>query len=114
MLAERVVPTSYYYDNTGKLRIIADPVSFERMTGVSFNLIRQYGRNNADVLISMLNTITAVAAHARAKSEREVLVKHAQLILEDGSAALPSAYDKQRVRQAYDEALKAAKDVDVG
>lgn len=114
MLAERVVPSSYYYDNYGKLRIIADPVSFERMTGVSFNLIRQYGRNNADVLISMLNTITTVAAHARAKSEREVLLKHAQLILEDGNAALPSAYDKQRVRQAYDEALKAAQSVDLG
>jgi len=114
MLAERVVPSSYYYDNYGKLRIIADPVSFERMTGVSFNLIRQYGRNNADVLISMLNTITTVAAHARAKSEKEVLVKHAQLILEDGNAALPSAFDKQRVRQAYDEAMKAAQNVDIG
>jgi uncharacterized membrane protein len=113
MLAERIVPSSYYYDNYGKLRIIADPISFEHMTGVSFNLIRQYGRNNADVLISMLNTITAVAAHARAKAEREVLVKHAQLILEDGNAALPSAYDKQRVRQAYNEALKAAQNVDV-
>jgi hypothetical protein len=42
------------------------------------------------------------------------LLKHAQLILEDGNAALPSAYDKQRVRQAYDEALKAAQNVDLG
>jgi uncharacterized membrane protein len=62
----------------------------------------------------MLNTITTVAAHARAKSEREVLLKHAQLILEDGNAALPSSFDKQRVRQAYDEALKAAQSVDLG
>ena len=114
MLAERIVPSSYYYDNYGKLRIIADPVSFERMTGVSFNLIRQYGRNNADVLISMLNTIAAVAAHAHTKAEKEVLVKHAQLILEDGNASLPSAFDKQRIRQAYNEALKAAQDVEVG
>jgi uncharacterized membrane protein len=108
MLAERDKPSSYWYDNMEKLRIIADPVSFEHMAGVSFNLIRQYGRNNADVLISMLNTITTIAAHVHTNVEKEVLLKHAELILEDGNAALPSSYDRQRIRQAYDEAMKAA------
>ena len=108
MLAEREEPSSYWYDNVGKLRIIADPVSFEHMAGVSFNLIRQYGRNNADVLVSMLNTIKTIAAHVHTNVEKEVLLKHAELIIEDGNAALPSSYDRQRIRQAYDEAIKAA------
>jgi len=35
-------------------------------------------------------------------------LKHAELILEDGHEALPSSYDRQRIRQAYDEAIEAA------
>jgi uncharacterized membrane protein len=108
MLADKEVPSSCYYDNAGKLRIIADPVSFERMAGVSFNLIRQYGRNNADVLISMLRTIATVAAHACTRANRDILLQHAKLIMKDGNDALLSPYDKERVCKVYDEAMKAA------
>jgi uncharacterized membrane protein len=109
MLAESKPKSSYHYDNARKLRVIADPASFEHMTGISFNLIRQYGRCNADVMISILKTINSVAAHAHTDTEKDILLQHAQLALDDSDISLPSSYDKQRVHQAYDETLKSIK-----
>jgi uncharacterized membrane protein len=112
LLAENNLPSSYYIDNTQKLRVIVDPVSFDRLAGVSFNLIRQYGRSNADVLLSMLKTIATVAFHTHSDLDRKVLLQHAKLIQEDSFVALPSEYDKQRVRDGYNETLKAIENVD--
>jgi uncharacterized membrane protein len=109
MLAESMPKSSYHYDKAGKLRVIADPASFGRMAGVSFNLIRQYGRCNADVMIYILKTIRSVAAHVHTDAEREILMQHAHLALEDSEVSLPSSYDKQRVHQAYEDALKSLK-----
>lgn len=107
MLADSKPRSSYYYDKSGKLRVIADPVSFERMAGTSFDLIRQYGRGNADVMIAILKTINSVAAHASSDEKRAVLFRHAQLALSDSDTSLPSPYDRKRVHQAYDEVRKS-------
>lgn len=111
MLAESRPKSSYHYDNAQRLRVIADPVSFEHVVGLSFNLIRQYGSCNADVMISILKTINSVAAHAHTGTEKDILLQHAQLALDDSDVSLFSSYDKQRVRHAYDEALKSIKNI---
>jgi uncharacterized membrane protein len=113
MIAESQQKSSYRYDNARKLRVIADPVSFEYMVGVSLNLIRQYGRCNADVMICILKTINSVAAHVHTDSEKDVLLQHARLALDDSDVSLPSSYDKQRVHQAYDEALRSIKNIGI-
>lgn len=104
-LAERQDPAQYYFDKNNHLRLINRAVSFERLVGVAFNLIREYGRENAEILIKMLNTIKSVAAHTHSDSQREILLKHATLI--DSDIALASGYDRQRVHDAYDETVRA-------
>lgn len=107
MIAESKQKSYYHYDKSRKLRVIADPVSFEHMVGLSFNLIRQYGRSNADVMIGILKTIGSVAIHAHIDTEKDILLMHARLTLDDTDISLPSSYDKQRVHQAYDEVVRA-------
>ncbi len=107
MLAERINPPPYFCDKDNQLRIIGDPVSFERLVGVSFNMIREYGRGNAEVLMKMLEIIRFVSAHARTEAQRRVLLKHAALVEHDSHIGLVSDYDQQRVKDTYDEALKA-------
>jgi uncharacterized membrane protein len=107
MLAERINPSPYFCDKENQLRIIGDPVSFERLVGVAFNMIREYGRGNAEVLMKMLETIRIVSAHARTEAQRRALLKHATLIEHDSHIGLASEYDQQRVKDSYDEALKA-------
>jgi len=107
MLAERIDPSPYFCDKDNQVRIIGDPVSFERLVGVAFNMIREYGRGNAEVLMKMLETIRIVSAHARTEAQRRALLKHATLIEHDSHIGLASEYDQQRVKDSYDEALKA-------
>jgi uncharacterized membrane protein len=105
-LVEREWRSPFYYDKNNQLRVISDPVSFERLTDVAFNLIRQYGRANAEVLMTMLQTIKMVSTHAHSDTQRKALQKHATLIDQDSRIGLPSEYDQQRVHHSYEEALK--------
>ena len=106
MLAEREWSSPFHYDKNNQLRVISDPVSFEQLTDVAFNLIREYGRSNAEVLICMLQTIKMVSNHAYSDNQRKALQKHAVLIEHDSHIGLPSEYDQQRVHQIYEETLK--------
>jgi uncharacterized membrane protein len=114
MLAERISPSPYFCDNDNQLRIISDPVSFERLVGVAFNMIREYGRGNAEVLMKMLETIGMISTHASSEAQRTVLVKHATLIEHDSHIGLPSDYDKQRVHDVYEEILRAINQTNSG
>jgi uncharacterized membrane protein len=107
MLAERQRPSPYYCDKDKQLRVISEPVSFERLVGVAFDMIREYGRANAEIMIKMLETIKSVAAHAQSDNQRKVLLKHATLIEHDSHVGLPSEYDQQRVHDSYDETVRA-------
>jgi len=107
MLAERVSPSPYFCDKGNQLRIVSDPVSFDRLVGVAFNLIREYGRGNAEVLMKMLETIRMVAVHAHSNEQRKVLLNHAALIELDSRKGLASEYDRQRVHDTYDETTLA-------
>ena len=107
MLAERNEPSPYYYDKERQLRLIAEPVSFQRFAGVAFDMIREYGRANAETLIKMLETITMVETHTRSDSQRKVLLEHAALIEHDSHIGLPSDYDQQRVHASYERTVRA-------
>jgi uncharacterized membrane protein len=107
MLAERLDPSPYYYDKDSQLRLICIPLSFERSVGMAFNMIREYGRSNAEVLIKMLATINSITAHAHSDTQRSVLLKHATLIEDDSQIGLSSAYDRERVHDSYGETVRA-------
>ena len=107
MLAERATPRSYYLDRDEQVRVIAEPIGFERLVDVAFNMIREYGRANAEVLMHMLATIKAVSDHTHSDYQKKSLLKHAKLIEQDSRIGLPSKYDRQRVHESYKETLQA-------
>jgi len=107
MLAERQNPSPYYYDKDHELRLIRETVSFERLVGVAFDMIREYGRTSAEILIKMLETIRSVTAHTHSDSQRKVLLRHATLIEHDARIGLPSEYDRQRVHNSYEQTIRA-------
>ncbi len=107
MLAERATLQSYYLDRDSQLRVIAEPIGFERLVDVAFNMIREYGRANAEVLMHMLTTIKGVSVHTHSDAQKKALLKHAKLIEQDSRIGLPSKYDQQRVHDSYKETLQA-------
>ena len=106
MLAGRQKRSPYYYDKDNQLRLISEPVSFEKLVGLAFDMIREYGRTNAEILIKMLETIRSVTPHTQSDTQRKVLLKHATLIEHDSHIGLPSQYDQKRVHDSYDETVR--------
>jgi len=107
MLADRTTPHSYYLDRDKQVRVIGEPIGFERLVDVAFNMIREYGRANAEVLMHMLATIKSVSVHTHSDDQKKALLKHAKLIEQDSRIGLPSKYDQQRVHDSYKETFKA-------
>jgi len=107
MLVERSTPSPYHTDKNNKLCIISDEVRFERVAGIAFNRIRQYGRANTEVLLKMLETIKTINRHCCSEDQRRVLLQHATLIERDSRIGIPSEYDQQRVRERYNETVEA-------
>ncbi|MBT1070341.1 DUF2254 domain-containing protein [Pelotalea chapellei] len=87
-VADRSIPSPFRYDKKGALRVIAFPVTFSELVDSSFDQIRHYGRSNAAVLNSLLDTIGAVASHVGREEDLQVLQHHAELILKTASKGL--------------------------
>jgi uncharacterized membrane protein len=104
---ERGVSSPYYFDDDHNLRVISDTVGFKQLIRFSFDLIRQYGRGNAEVLLRMLRVIETIAPHVSTDSDREVLLQYAQLIASDSRIGLASEYDRNRVHEIYEHTIDA-------
>jgi uncharacterized membrane protein len=107
VIARREHLTPYYYSEDGQLRIIADPPTFGRLTDVAFNQIRQYGRNDAEVLRHILMAIARIAPHVSTPAARRALLRHATLVEHMARLSLLEAADQERVRQSYDATVQA-------
>ncbi|PSO69117.1 MAG: hypothetical protein BRC40_15860 [Cyanobacteria bacterium QH_8_48_120] len=59
-LAEREIPSSNYYDDNHKLRLIVNQVTFAGVTDNAFDVIRKYGRLHYFWIMSRRSSATAV------------------------------------------------------
>jgi uncharacterized membrane protein len=103
---ERGVQSPNYYDKNHNLRVITDPINFRQLIHFSFDLIRQYGRGTAEILLRVLRVIETIANQTSIAGEREVLLKYAQLIESDSRIGLPSEYDRNRVHEEYERTIE--------
>jgi len=99
--------TGCHYDAAKELRVIERGNNFDVFAGAAFNPIRQYGRGTAEVLMRMLAAVRSVALFCRTDAQRQVLLQHARLIVTDSVTGLPSEYDRERVKEAFEETVQA-------
>lgn len=104
-LTDRAFPSTYQYDDDGKLRVIANPLTFEGVTNAAFDQIRQFGRTSVAVTIRLLETLKTVAEHARNTEQREAVLRQAGMIARASMASLPEKNDKDDVQQRYQALL---------
>lgn len=100
-LAQRTFPVPCRRDEEGKLRMIADEVTFKGAVDAAFNQIRQYSRTNPALLIRMLETIGALAEFARRPADRDALLAQARMVLEAGRDAVPDKRDRDNIEERY-------------
>jgi uncharacterized membrane protein len=106
-LAGRKIPSPYRYDEEGRLRVVAYPLTFTDIADAAFRQIRQNGRSHAAVLIRMLETIATVWKHARRPDDKDSLLRHAALIRQCADD-LSQAADREDVYARFEAIRKLA------
>ncbi|AFZ33900.1 Protein of unknown function DUF2254, membrane [Stanieria cyanosphaera PCC 7437] len=100
-LAQRDFPSPYRYDDHQKLRVIAERVTFAGLVGTAFNQIRQYGKSDVAVMIRLLEAIATIARYTSIPQEREILLRHAEMIKRNSQQAISEELDKQDLEERY-------------
>lgn len=105
-LSERAFPAAERYDDNGCLRVVAETSSFGGFVDSGFNQIRQNAGRSTAVLIRLLEGLESIGAQARTSQQRQVLEKHAGLVLRAGLAHTPPEPDRMDLERAYTSALR--------
>jgi len=105
-LAGRRIPSPYWRDENGRLRLVAHRVAFPDVAATAFRQIRQYGAGSTAVLVRLLETIAVVLPHAQRDEDRKALLLHARLIRETAEG-LPLKADEQDVDERYRAVMEA-------
>jgi uncharacterized membrane protein len=106
-LASRQLPTAQRVDDEGKLRVIASATTFAATADAALNQIRQHARTSAAVTIRLLETIAAIAPHARRRDDRDALRRHAEMIVRSARDGLREENDRAVAEERFAEAIAA-------
>ncbi len=105
-LYSEVLPArGVFYDTQGKLRVILDPLTYGELLEAAFGMLRRVSRDNAQVMLHMLDTIALLGQKAALPERRAELARQAQLIEAESDAGSNIAWDKERVRRRCAEVV---------
>ncbi len=105
-LAGRTFPAPERCDDQGNLRVVAATSSFGGFVDSGFNQIRQNAGRSVAVLIRMLEALETIGTQVSTGEQRQVLEKHARLVLQAGLAHDLLAPDRLDLERAHASALR--------
>jgi uncharacterized membrane protein len=97
-------PPAYYRDRDGQIRLIAAPVSYERLVQRSFEKIRQAAGGMPAVLIRQLDAVSKIMTVAPA-SRTQVLLDQAAMIQRVNLRTVPEEADQADITARYEALL---------
>lgn len=106
-LVQRPLPSAYRFDDTHKLRIIAEPISFERLVDSAFSQIRRYAASDLAVSIRLLQAVTQIIAHTNDYQYLATLRQQAENIFQSSFDQLSGNCDRHTIEECYQIALRA-------
>lgn len=109
-VAEHPIPSALRYDNNGKLRVIADVVTFPNLVHAAFDQIRHYGSSSPAVLTRMLAMLASIATRTDNPIYQRVLLHQATLIERGSKEGLPDAYDQQGISEHYQRVVQVTQE----
>lgn len=98
-ISAQPTPLPVHFDDQGQLRLVADVVVFSELLSAAFDMLRRVSRDNAKVLLAMLNAIDEIGQSATSEQVREDLRRYVGLVLAESEAGALIAWDKALVEQ---------------
>ena len=112
LLALREMPSSYRFDDSKRLRLVAPEITFAGIVDTAFNQIRQNARSNPAVAICMLDAIAQIAVHLQRAADAACLHHHAGMIVRAARETVPEPYDLRAVEAAFSAATQSLNEFD--
>ena len=100
-------PAQVHRGAGGDIRLITEPVSFERLVDRAFEKIRQGSRGMPAVMIRQLDALSVILDRTEPGPQREVLLRQARMIQRASAESVPEELDRADVTERF-EALRAA------
>ena len=105
IVVRRQRPSAYRFDETGRLRVIAEPMSLQVMTHQAFDPIARAGGGNGDVAVRLLETIITIAWCAADLADRRFLIDFARELEQQMQGQLVLERDRRVVAERFERAL---------
>lgn len=106
-IAERSAPSAVIPDAEGAPRLLVKREDASHNVEAAFSLIRQYGRGNLEVTISLLDAIEQISRRTGDEAFRRALLYQATLIGHGARSALPEEADRKQVGERFERVLAA-------
>ncbi|MFC5885153.1 DUF2254 domain-containing protein [Kitasatospora sp. CM 4170] len=100
-IASRWHPDPVHRDAAGHIRVIAAPVSYERLVERAFEKIRQAAEGMPAVLIRQLDALAEIMVETTTEAQREVLLRQAAMIDRLGAESVSEPADREDVHRRY-------------
>ncbi len=100
-LAGRDYPNAQRFDTAGQLRVVAFPTTFDDFVDGVYGQLRPYLATDRNAALYALKTIGEVAGRATDDSQRAVLRRQADALLEGAVAQLGLEADRESVRHRH-------------
>ncbi len=101
-------PHVVHRDATGRVRVIARTISFDRLVERAHEKIRQASRGMPAVMIRQLDALTKVMSHTTSPGQREVLLAQGAMVMRAAEESVPEPADREDVRSRHAALLAAA------
>jgi uncharacterized membrane protein len=99
-------PVPWRHDENHRLRVIANPLTFEQLTRVAFDQIRISGGANPEIMARLFEIIAGLAKLVRRSNDREALIRQTRIIAGE-IGRIGNEVDRDRVTELQGRALQA-------
>jgi uncharacterized membrane protein len=107
-IAVRWRPATVHRDASGRVRVIAVTVGFDRLLGRAHDKIRQASRAMPAVMIRQLDGLAKIMASTTTPAQQQLVLDQAEMIMRSCEESVPEKSDRADVRRSYDAVLLAA------
>jgi uncharacterized membrane protein len=104
-LAQAKFPSKYRLDEGGRIRIIADILTFEGILNAAFNQIRQFSGGSPAVIIRMMEALTTISEFTN-DTHKKAVVKHAEMVMTMGKRTIEEKNDLQDLIERSKKIMK--------
>jgi uncharacterized membrane protein len=104
--ARRDIPDRLRRDNDGNLRVVALGPTFQSMTELAFNQIREHTDGDVSVTIALLQALTRIGQVIQSESRRTLLLEQLSKISRSSAVNVAEPLDRERINQALRNAVQ--------